>query len=59
MGEAGETNVSHEYQRLYRMLCEAGMKEAADLLRELSPYYHLPYDAERRIIAAYKNERAA
>lgn len=48
-----------DIERLYRIVCEHELTEAAEIMRHSWPDHLQPYDAERRIIAAYKNERAA
>ncbi len=48
-----------DIERLYRIVCEHELREAAEIMFDRWPEHLRSYDAERRIIAGYKNERAA
>jgi hypothetical protein len=43
----------NERERLYRLICEADLKEAAELMRDIFPSMRT-YEMERSIIEAYK-----
>lgn len=45
-----------DIERLYRIVCEHELREAAEIMLDSWPDHLQPYDAERRIIEAYKNE---
>ena len=47
----------NERDRLYRIICDAGLKEAAEIMRDIWPALRT-YEMERSIIAAYKARAA-